>query len=240
MADCDLILSMEALTELAEGVRAWCPVVPDYRDMEDAAKELIYLLASVRVRTARLEDVMHGRFYPAFPDLDAVGDTDRPVIEAILRPLGVNQIKARNIVGIIHRFHTRGLRFDDEAMRRLDRQGELWTFLETLPGVGAKLIECLRVFSFAYPGVPLDTHNWRVMWRFGVLWPDFVGKPVELTALKKRQAHLALRRIVPNGEGKALHNRLMRLGIEICTARNPKCETCPLAKQCLRRGLAPA
>ncbi len=52
MADCDLILSMEALTELAEGVRAWCPVVPDYRDMEDAAKELIYLLASIRPQTS--------------------------------------------------------------------------------------------------------------------------------------------------------------------------------------------
>ncbi len=50
-------------------------------------------------------------------------------------------------------------------MRRFDRRGELWAFLETLPGVGAKLIECLRVFSFAYPGVPLDTHNWKVMWQ---------------------------------------------------------------------------
>ncbi len=174
MADHDLILSIDALIELAERVSAWCPVVPDYGDMDDAAKELIYLLASVRARTTRLEDVMHGHFYPAFPDLDVVGETDRPEIEAILRPLGVNRTKARNIVGIIQRFHARGLRFDDEAMRRLDRQGELWTFIETLPGVGPKLIECLRVFSFAYPGVPLDTHNWRVMWRFGVLWPDFV------------------------------------------------------------------
>lgn len=241
MADNGMILNDGALSELIEGIRAWCPVVPDFGDMRDAAKELIYLLVSTgRMPAARLESVMHEWFYPAFPDLDAVGETDRPMIEAILRPLGSNRRMAGNIVGIVQGFHARGLRFDDATMRRLDGQGDLWMFLEALRGVGTKVIECLRVFSFDYPGVPLDTHNWRVMWRFGVLPPDFVGKTGQPVSAKIRAAHFALRKIVPNGEGRALHNQLMLFGAEVCPAHNPRCKACPLSRRCLRRGLAPA
>ena len=237
MANDDIILNTRTLAELADGVRSWCPVVPGFGDMRDAAKELIYLLASRRTHAARLESVMHERFYPAFPDLDAIREADRSLIERILRPLGQNRRMARLIVGVVQGFHTRGLRFCDATMRSLDGQGELWTFLETLPGVGPKIIECLRVFAFDYPGVPLDTHNWRVMWRFGVLPSDFMGKKGEPKSGKIRLAQLALRKVVPNGEGRALHNRLMLFGDEHCPRRNPLCMECPLSQSCLRRGL---
>lgn len=237
MANSVLALNTRALTELADGVRVWRPVVPGYGDMRDAAKELVYLMASRRTPAAKLESVMHERFYPAFPDLDSIRETDIPQIARILQPLGNHRRMAQNVVGVVQGFHSCGLLFCDGAMRWLDQQGELWPFLEKLPGVGTKIIECLRVFAFDCAGLPLDAHNWRVMWRFGVLPSDSVGKTGEPTSGNVKRAHLALRDAVPNGDGRALHNRLMLFGAEYCPARNPRCTACPLAQGCLRRGL---
>ena len=238
--DHDPALNVTTLFDLAEAVRLWCPVAPEFGDMRDAAGELIYLLVSRRTHADRLQTVMHQRFFPAFPDLDAIRDTDRGEIEAILRPLGNNRRAAATILGVVQGFHERGLQYDDETMRRLDDQGRLWILLEAMPGVGTKILECLRVFAFGRPGVPLDAHNWRVMWRFGAVASDFLGKRREPAPEKIRAAHLALRKAVPNADGAALHNRLMLLGGKICTARGPRCGTCPLTATCARRGLATA
>lgn len=237
MLNDDSKLDVRALAELAEGVGSWCPVVPHFGDMRDAAKELIYLLVSRRTHAARLESVMHERFYPAFSDLDAIREVDRLAIERILRPLGQHRRMAGIIVGVVQGFHAHSLRFCDETMRSLDEKGQLWALLETLRGVGPKIIECLRVFAFDYPGVPLDAHNWRVMWRFGVLPSEFMGKTGDPKSGKIRLAQLALREVVSNGEGRALHNRLMLFGGEHCPRQNQRCGTCPIAKGCFRRDM---
>lgn len=236
----DPALNVTTLLDLAEAVRLWCPVTPEFGDVRDAARELIYLLVSRRTHADRLQTVMHRRFFPAFPNPDAIRDTDRGEIEAILRPLGNNRRATATILGVVQGFHERGLQYDDETMRRLEGRDQLWTLLEAMPGVGTKVLECLMVFSFGRPGVPLDAHNWRVMWRFGAVASDFLGKRREPASEKIRAAHVALRRVVPNADGAALHNRLMLLGGKICTARGPRCSTCPLTATCLRRGLATA
>ena len=238
--DHDAALNVTALFDLAEAMRLWCPVAPEFGDVRDAARELIYLLVSRRTHADRLQNVMHQRFFPAFPDPDAISDTDRGEIEAILRPLGNNRRAAATVLGVVQGFHARGLQYDDETMRRLEGRDQLWTVLEAMPGVGTKVMECLRVFSFGRSGVPLDVHNWRTMWRFGALASDFLGARREPAPEKIRAAHLALRKAVPNADGAALHNRLMLLGGKICTARGPRCGTCPLTATCLRRGLATA
>ena len=119
MAKRTLALNTRALDELADGVRAWCPVVPGYGDMRDAARELIYLMASRRTPAARLASVMHERFFPAFPDLDAMRESDLPQIERILQPLGNHRRMARNVVGVVRGFHALGLRYpyDDQAVK---------------------------------------------------------------------------------------------------------------------------
>jgi A/G-specific adenine glycosylase len=79
--------------------------------------------------------------------------------------------------------------------------------LETLPGVGAYTAAALRAFAFEEAVVPVDTNVARIFARTGAAMEG----PPEL--------------------GQAL----MDLGATICTARRPRCETCPL-DGCRSRG----
>ena len=65
--DHDPALNVTTLFDLTEAMRLWCPVAPEFGDMRDAARELIYLLVSRRTHADRLQTVMHQRFFPAFP-----------------------------------------------------------------------------------------------------------------------------------------------------------------------------
>ena len=240
MDGCKTMVCERALAELAAGVAAWRPDVPAYGDLRDAAKELIYLLVSTaQTGAARLQRVMHADFFPAFPDPDVIDASHRSRIESILKPLGGHRRMTGYIIGVGAAFHARGLRFDDDAMRRLERNGELWIFLETVKGIGPKIIECLRVFAFDLPGLPLDTHNARVLFRFGVFPPETTGSNGKPESRRLRSFHVTLRGLVPNSAGRGLHNRLMAFGAEICKARRPRCGSCPLAKRCPRQGLGP-
>jgi A/G-specific adenine glycosylase len=78
--------------------------------------------------------------------------------------------------------------------------------LTELPGVGEYTAAAVRRFALGEPMLPVDTNVRRVLDRTG-------------------------------GEfGPAAAEALMDLGATVCLARIPRCEVCPLAKQCPSRG----
>jgi A/G-specific adenine glycosylase len=78
--------------------------------------------------------------------------------------------------------------------------------LTELPGVGAYTAAAVRRFAFGEPVLPLDTNVLRVIDRTG------------------------------GSFGPESAEALMDLGREVCLARVPRCEICPLAGTCPSRG----
>lgn len=96
-----------------------------------------------------------------------------------------------------------------------------FTALCQLPSVGRKTANVVMSNAFGVPAFAVDTHVYRLAHRLGFS----TGKTPE-------QVEADLCRIVPKKDWTATHHRLIFHGRYHCLARNPKCETCPLTKDC--------
>ena len=172
------------------------------------------LMIAVRL-SAQCTDARVNKITPAlfarFPTLDAFADADITEVEQYVRSCGFYKHKARDIV-----LACRMLR--DEYGRRVPDSMEA---LLRLPGVGRKTANLLLGDIYGRPAVVCDTHCIRIANRLGLAQ----GKEPEKV---ERQ----LRAILPPEESSDFCHRIVLFGREVCTARAPHCDACPLRAFC--------
>jgi endonuclease-3 len=101
--------------------------------------------------------------------------------------------------------------------------------LEALPGVGRKTANVILNVVFGEPTIAVDTHIFRVANRTGLAR----GKTV-------RAVEARLLKVVPDEYRLGAHHWLILHGRYVCTARKPKCPTCPIRDLCAYRYKTPA
>ena len=132
-------------------------------------------------------------------------------LKKYIKSIGLYNSKAKNILKMCQQLieHHRGR----VPKTRLE--------LEALAGVGRKTANVILNTAFGESTIAVDTHIFRVGNRLGIA----TGKtPLEVE--KK------LLKIVPKEYLKDAHHWLILHGRYICTARNPKCQTCILNDLC--------
>ncbi|MFC1839174.1 endonuclease III [Thermodesulfobacteriota bacterium] len=90
-----------------------------------------------------------------------------------------------------------------------------------LPGVGRKTANCVLGAAFNIPGVVVDTHVKRLSIRLGLTKnqnPDKIEKDIE--------------KILPEERWRRFSDILIYHGREVCKARKPEHERCPVLKLC--------
>ena len=92
-----------------------------------------------------------------------------------------------------------------------------------LPGVGAKTANCVLVYAFKIPAIPVDTHVHRISNRLG--W-------VKSKKPEKTEKHLKNK--IPKEQWIRINRLFVRFGQQICLPQNPKCDNCPLNNSCPR------
>lgn len=93
--------------------------------------------------------------------------------------------------------------------------------IQTLPGVGIKTAKVVLGVLYSAPYVGVDTHVHRVMNRIGIVrtkTPEETDK-----ILEKKLTH---------EQKLMIHHPLVLFGRYHCTARKPKCESCPIREMC--------
>ena len=94
--------------------------------------------------------------------------------------------------------------------------------LVKLPGVGRKTANIVLSYGFnKSEGIGVDTHVFRVVNRIGII--------NEKTPLK---AEAALMKVVPKKYWLEFNILFVLHGRNVCKARNPKCNICPIRKWC--------
>jgi len=94
--------------------------------------------------------------------------------------------------------------------------------LQTLPGVGKKTANVVASNAFGIPAIAVDTHVFRVSNRIGLADAKNVEKTEE-----------QLQKAIPREDWTKAHHWLIYHGRQICDARKPKCDICPLNHLCL-------
>jgi A/G-specific adenine glycosylase len=101
--------------------------------------------------------------------------------------------------------------------------------LRQLPGIGRYTAGAIASLAFGRDAAALDGNVTRVLCRWYALRGD-----VRQPALEKKLWRLAESN-VPHGKAGRWNEALMELGATVCTPRAPRCDECPLKKECQAR-----
>lgn len=154
--------------------------------------------------------------FKAFPDARAMAGGDLFEIERIVKPCGLYRTKAKNIKD------SAILLVEKYDGRIPDNMDELLEF----PGVGRKIANLLLGDIFGQAAVVCDTHCIRISGRLG-FYPEREKNPEKIERI--------LREIIDPKEGSDYCHRIVNFGRDVCTARSPRCDACPLADLCKKK-----
>lgn len=187
------------------------PVAPCALHYRTDYELMIAVRLSAQCTDARV-NLVTPHLFAAYPTLEAIASADISHVEELVHSCGFYKHKARDIVLACQ-------------MLIRDYGGKVPGTMEDLlrlPGVGRKTANLLLGDLYGAPGsVVCDTHCIRICGRLGLSQ----GKDPEKV---ERQ----LRQILPPEESSDFCHRVVLFGREVCTARSPKCDQCPLSPWC--------
>jgi endonuclease-3 len=194
--------------------------LPEWREPLPAIDELISTILSQNTND-RNRDVAFNALRAKFPTWEEVRDADPEEIINEIRPAGLANQKGPRIQKVLQQITEERGNLDLNFLKEYSAE-DAHAWLTRFHGVGPKTAAIVLQFSLEIPAFPVDTHVYRVSGRLGL-------RPEKMNA---DQAHPHLASLFsPDTYGPA-HLNLIRLGREICLARKPKCEICPLTDLC--------
>ena len=176
----------------------------------DPFKILIATILSARTRDSSTEEVTKNLF-SKYKTSREIANAPIEVLEKLVHKAGFYKVKAARI---------------KEVSRIIleDFMGEVprdFSELVSLPGVGAKTANCVLVYAFKIPAIPVDTHVHRIPNRLG--W---------IKTAKPEQTERKLQEILPKSHWLRVNRLFVRFGQEVCLPIHPKCDSCSLNAIC--------
>ena len=201
----------EKALAIIELMKARYPDAPCALHYQTDYQLMIAVRLSAQCTDARVNLVTPALF-AAYPTLEALANARVEDIESYIHSCGFYRQKAKDIVGA--------------CQMLLEKHGgkvpDTMEALLALPGVGRKTANLLLGDLYAQPGsVVCDTHCIRICGKLGLSQ----GKDPE-------KVEQQLRKILPPEESSDFCHRIVLFGREICIARSPKCQECPLRPLC--------
>lgn len=168
---------------------------------------LIAVMLSAQTTDKRVNEVTKVLF-KKYDSIESLKNADVNDIEEIIRPLGTQKVKAKNIIEIAKRLSEKPL-CNDRA------------YLESLSGVGRKTTNVVLSELYDEPYLAVDTHIMRVAKRLGLASKKDDALAVEKKLIKHLKGNIA-----------HIHHQLIFFGRYHCKAKNPNCINCKLKQYC--------
>ena len=178
----------------------------------DPWKLLIMGRLSAQCTDARV-NIVSKELFSAFPTARDMAYGDLAKIEEIVKPCGLYRMKAANIKD------SSRMLVENYGSNLPDTMEELLKF----PGVGRKIANLLLGDIFGKAAVVCDTHCIRICGRLG-MYPEKEKNPEKIERI--------LKELINPEEGSDFCHRIVFFGREVCAARSPACDGCPLSDIC--------
>ena len=201
---------IESLDEIENAIEGETHLDQLAKKRNDPFKILISTILSARTRDSSTEEVTK-KLFSKYKTPQDISNANIEILEKLVHKSGFYKVKAARIKEV-----SRIISEDYMGKVPVD-----FDELISLPGVGAKTANCVLVYAFNIPAIPVDTHVHRIPNRLG--W---------IQTTKPEQTEKRLREIIPKSQWIRVNRLFVRFGQEICLPIHPKCDSCPLNTIC--------
>ena len=132
-------------------------------------------------------------------------------VEKIIKSTGFYHVKARRIIEVASIIDSQ---YHGKVPDNLDE-------LLKLPGVGRKTANCVLVYAFEKPAIPVDTHVHRISNRLGLV-----------ETKTPEETEFALMKKIPKKYWLQINDTFVMYGQNICKPISPMCDVCQIKKEC--------
>lgn len=179
-------------------------------EFRDNFELIVAVILSAQCTDKRV-NIVTKKLFSRFPTVFALSEASVEEVEEIVKPCGLFRSKAKNLVSMSKDVVEK---FGGVVPNEFD-------LLIKLAGVGRKTANVVLGVGFGQNTIAVDTHVFRVSNRLGIVKAKDV-----LECERQLQKKFA-----PN-DWTNLHYMLVLFGRYQCTARSPKCQTCPFWNEC--------
>lgn len=132
-------------------------------------------------------------------------------VEKIIKSIGFFHVKSKRIIEVANIIHTK---HKDKVPDDLD-------ILVQLPGVGRKTANCVLVYAFEKPAIPVDIHVHRISNRLGLV-----------DTKKPEETEQELMKKIKKKYWIDINDTFVMYGQNICKPISPMCDVCKIKKSC--------
>lgn len=176
----------------------------------DPFKILIGTILSSRTRdenTTKVVKILFKRFRNA----KELAEGNLEEVKQIIHSIGFYNVKAKRVVEVSQLIVKK---FNGKVPNRIEE-------LLELPGVGRKTANCVLVYGFNKPAIPVDIHVHRISNRIGLV-----------NTKTPEKTEIELSNIVDRKYWIKLNNTFVMYGQNICLPVTPNCKLCELKEMC--------
>ncbi len=180
------------------------------RKKQDPFKILISTMLSARTRDANTR-IATEKLFTKYHTPKSITEASIDELEQLIKASGFYKVKAARIKEVSR------ILIQNYNSKVPDNYEELIG----LPGVGSKTANCVLVYAFKIPAIPVDTHVHKISNRLGWVKTKTPNKTEE-----------ALMNTVPKELWLKLNRLFVRFGQQICVPIHPKCDICLITDVC--------
>ena len=181
-----------------------------YLNHQEPYQLLIAVILSAQCTDERV-NMVTANLFKKYPSLEAFANADVKELEQDIYSIGFHRAKSKNIISCANKLI-------DEYAGTVPRTMEE---LLTLDGVGRKTANVILGNVYNIPSIVVDTHVKRISNRLGFT------KNSDPTLIEQD-----LMKVLPKEHWILYNIQIITFGRNICFARNPKCDECPLNHLC--------
>ena len=149
--------------------------------------------------------------FSKYKNVKALADAKTKDVEKIIKSIGFYHVKAKRIIEVAKIINSQ---YKGEVPDSLEK-------LIELPGVGRKTANCVLVYAFDKPAIPVDIHVHRISNRLGLV-----------ETKTPEETEQALMKKIPKKYWIEINDTFVMYGQNICKPRSPMCNVCKIKRDC--------
>tara|TARA_B110000014_G_scaffold70278_1_gene47985 strand:+ start:4709 stop:5362 length:654 start_codon:yes stop_codon:yes gene_type:complete len=191
------------------------PRITALQDLHDAEDHGPFSILIGTILSARTKDESTTRIvkelFKVYKNSKQLANAKVKDVEKIIKSIGFYHVKAKRIIDVAKIIETKYKGIVPDNLEKLIE----------LPGVGRKTANCVLVYAYEKPAIPVDIHVHRISNRLGLVQTK-----------NPEDTEFELMKIIPKKFWLDINDTFVMYGQNICKPISPMCHVCKIKNSC--------